>query len=246
MREKKFKIMIEYDGTDYCGWQKQPNARTVQGIIEKALSNITGKYSPVHGAGRTDAGVHASAQTAHFECRTRLGAVDIMAALAGNLPPDIAVTKCNEAPAGFHARFSALSRRYVYYTKIRPTALWRRYFHVLHFEPDLQAMRTAAREMIGRRDFKSFAASGKAGLSTICDMTGLDIIREGSVIYFQIESDRFLRKMVRTIVGTLLEIGKDKYPPELIEDILNKRNREAAGPALPPNGLFLTGVTYKK
>jgi tRNA pseudouridine38-40 synthase len=238
------KLILEYDGTDFHGWQKQLGLRTVQGMMEGALATVTGETVQITGAGRTDAGVHATGQVCSFATSSALPPARLRAALTAHLPADILIRAAAEAPRAFHARFSALSRRYTYVVRTEPTALYRRYAHVVPFALDVECMRRAAEYLLGERDFKSFAATGEEERSTLCCMKRVEIGRSGAVLSFRVEADRFLHKMVRTMVGTLLEVGRGKIPPERIEEIVRTRERTAAGPTLPPHGLFLVEVVY--
>lgn len=241
---RNIKIILEYDGTDFRGWQKQEGRRTIQGTLEEALGMVLGKGVSVHGAGRTDAGVHAWGQVCHFLCETRLSAQRLARAASACLPEDIRIREADEVDLDFHARFSAVSRKYAYYVRTEPTALWRRYFYIAKHQFDVKAMKTAAWHLMGEKDFASFTPERSIEGSTVCRVLGLEIVRTGKVLSIAVESDRFLHKMVRTMVGTLLEVGRGKIPPEQVKEILGKKKRSSAGPTLPPNGLFLLGVRY--
>jgi tRNA pseudouridine38-40 synthase len=245
MTERTIKLILEYDGTDFHGWQKQPELRTVQRTVEEALATVTGEEIQAVAAGRTDAGVHATGQVCSFVCVSELPLERLRAALTAHLPPDIRVPAAAEMPASFHARFSARSRRYTYLVRTEPTALYGRFMHVCPFEFDVQRMRSASGYLLGERDFASFAASGYEERSTRCWMKRVEIRQSGALTSFHIEADRFLHKMVRTVVGTLLEVGRGRIPPERIEEIVCTRDRSAAGPTLPPQGLFLVEVVYE-
>jgi tRNA pseudouridine38-40 synthase len=244
MNERTIKLILEYDGTNFHGWQKQPGLRTVQGTIEGALATATGEDIQTIAAGRTDAGVHATGQACSFAFASVLPPARLKAALTAHLPADILVRDAAEMPQSFHARFSALARRYTYFVRTEPTALYRRFVHVFPYELDIARMRRASDYLLGDRDFASFAAAGDEERSTRCRMKRLEIRQSGLLISFHIEADRFLHKMVRTMVGTLLEVGRGKIPPERIEEIVCTRDRTAAGPTLPPHGLFLVVVVY--
>ncbi len=241
---KNLKLVLEYDGTDFHGWQKQQDLRTVQGVVESAIEAFHGEAANVIGAGRTDAGVHAWGQVCNFELDTGLSADRIVKAVGAKLPPDVRIRSGDEVPPEFHARFSALSRRYGYYIRTSPTAIWRRFFHVVSFPVDIWAMKKAARLLLGERDFSSFAPARSKDGPTRCLLTELDIHQTGDVFSFTLEADHFLHHMVRVIVGTLLEVGRGRIPAEQIEDIACKRDRNAGGPTLPPNGLFFLEVKY--
>jgi len=241
---RRYRLTLEYDGTDFHGWQRQPRVRTVQGCIEEALGRIAGRAVKTYGAGRTDAGVHATGQVCHFDCAVKMGVDKFERAVACNLPPDIVLRSLEEANADFHARFSAVARKYSYFVRTTPTALYRRFFHCINFSPDVAAMLEAAGLLLGEHDFSSFCNAKEEDLPPVCTLQRFEIRASGPVISFHLEANRFYYRMVRTLVGTLLEIGQGRIPPERIVEILGKRERRAAGPTLPPNGLFLTEVVY--
>jgi len=241
---KNFKVHLEYDGTDFHGWQRQPGLRTVQGTLEDVLEQVLRDRVTVNGAGRTDAGVHATGQVCSFAAETPRTPREIGGALASLLPEDIQVHRVDEADPGFHARFSATGRRYVYYIRTEPSAIWRRYAHVVSFALDLDAMRGAAARLRGERDFASFTPIRSTDVPTVCDLREISIDQRDEVIAVTLRADHFLHHMVRVIVGTLLEIGRGRMTPEHIDTIVCKKDRTAAGPTVPPNGLFLVEVEY--
>ncbi len=243
---RNFKLGIEYDGTDFHGWQRQPGLRTVQGLIEEAFAGIVGKEVQLNGAGRTDAGVHALAQVGNTVIDTSLEPVQLGKALASKLPVDIHVYSIEEVDMKFHARFSATNRRYSYYLRTEPTAIWRRFAYVVTPPLDLDEMRNAAASMVGDQDFTSFTPTRTADEHpTQCDVRHVDVTQHDEIVAVTVEADHFLHHMVRVIVGTLLEVGRGRYGAEHIEEILCKKDRNLAGPTVPPNGLFLTDVGYK-
>ena len=243
-----FKLTIEYDGTRYSGWQRQAEAPTVQAEIEKALAVMIRTAVTVHGAGRTDAGVHALGQTASFRCDTRLDRDQILKGLNSLLPPDIAVLECRRAPEEFHARFSAKAKRYRYRVLNREirSALERRNSWFVHRPLDLAALLQAAGRLIGRRDFKAFESAGSPRAHTIRNVTAADWVHDppSGLLLFHIEADGFLRCMVRNIVGTLVAVGRGKLDPAGIDAILASRDRRQAGPTAPACGLFLVVVRF--
>jgi len=241
---RNFKLTLEYDGTDFHGWQRQPGLRTVQGTIEEALENIVGRNVPVDGAGRTDAGVHAFGQVASVKTEARLGAEELHRALSANIPEDINIYHLEEADAKFHARFSATSRRYVYYLRTETTAIWRRFAHVVTYPLDIGRMQSAAAALLGEQDFTSFTPKQSLDAPPVCNVLNADVEDVDEVISVTLVADRFLHNMVRVIVGTLVEVGRGKIPVEQIKDIVGKKDRTAAGPTTPPNGLFLMEVRY--
>ena len=241
---RNFKLLTEYDGTDFHGWQKQPGLRTVQGVLEGAVENIFRQPVAVHGAGRTDAGVHATGQACNFVVDTPRAPKEVGGALASLLPEDIRVHRVDEVDLQFHARFSATGRRYVYYLRTEPTAIWRRFAHVVTYPLDIEAMRAAAEHLIGEKDFASFTPVRFTDIPTVCDLRELDIQQKDDVITITFRADHFLHHMVRVIVGTLIEVGRGKLSAERIGSILCRKDRTAAGPTIPPNGLFLADVEY--
>jgi len=239
---RNFKLTIEYDGTEFHGWQVQPDVRTVQGELMRALGEL-GSGIAITGAGRTDAGVHASGQVASARLETRLDAPTVARALNAKLPRDVWVRNIEEVPLSFNARFDARSRTYRYIVTKRPTPLWRRHFHYYGGELDIRAMRRAARELVGEHDFSSFCSSADSSGTKICRVMATELVEAPPLISFDITADHFLHTMVRSIAGTLIEIGAGK--PWKMREIVERRDRGAAGPTFPPNGLYLVEVRYE-
>lgn len=241
-----FKLTIEYDGTNYHGWQVQPNGITVQETIETALERITGQKLRIHSSGRTDAGVHALGQCAHFACNTNLTPEIMQKALNALLPPDIVIKDSIGVDEHFHARFSAKSKRYRYtiYNHKLPGAIGRQYALHIQKELNMATMAQAAGYLIGEHDFKGFECVGTLHSTTIRHVTEAVFIPDLPYLYFEIEANGFLRYMVRSIVGTLLEIGLGKRSPEDIKAILSSGERKLAGVTAPPHGLALLYVNY--
>lgn len=240
---RNFKLTIEYDGTDFHGWQVQPDVRTVQGEIMSVLGEL-GRDVALTGAGRTDAGVHASGQVANALLETRHDVKTMARALNAKLPRDVSIKGIEEVPLSFNARFDARSRSYRYIITMRPTPLWRRYFH--HYwggELDMGMMRRAARELVGEHDFSSFCSSADSSKTKVCRIMAAELYEAPPLLSFDITADHFLHTMVRSIVGTLIEIGAGK--PRVMKEIIERRERSAAGPTLPPNGLYLVRVRYQ-
>jgi tRNA pseudouridine38-40 synthase len=233
---------VAYDGTAYSGFQIQPNAPTVQGELERVLAVMCAEPVRIAGAGRTDAGVHATGQVIDLRTTSGLGPDELERGVNALLPEDIAISDLEPAAESFHARFSATGRTYEY--RIRNAAvrepLWARREHWIPGELDVAAMREAAAHLIGRHDFAAFAA-GESGERTV---KRADWIVEGSVLRFEIESDAFLRGMVRGIVGTLLWVGRAKISVERFAEVLGARDRAIAGPSAPAKGLCLVAVRY--
>jgi len=241
---KNYRIVLAYDGTDFRGWQRQPEGRTVQGVIEEAVSKVTQKKTVVHGAGRTDAGVHALGQAASFRGAFRLADADLFRALNAVLPDDVRIFSLDEVPAGFHARRSARSKLYRYRIvhAPQPSPLDRRY--VLHwpYPLDLKAMRQAARLFVRTDDFTAF--SSNRDRSPVRTVARSEIRKTGPEIVYIIEAGGFLRYMVRTIVGTLIEVGRGRIPPGQVEEIFRRKDRALAGPTAAAKGLTLVRVDY--
>ncbi len=243
-----FKLILEYDGTNYSGWQRQAAEPTVQGEIEGALASMTRSPITLFGAGRTDAGVHALGQVANFHCDTRLGPETFLKGLNSLLPADIAVRDCRAVPEEFHARFDARSKIYRYHLLNREAraAVGRSYAWFIHRPLDLDAMRRATAAIIGRHDFKAFESAGSPRAHTVRNVTAAGWTeREDRRFTFQIEADGFLRCMVRNIVGTLVAVGLGRIAPGEVREILDSRDRRRAGAAAPPQGLFLISVRYE-
>jgi len=243
-----FKLVIEYDGTAYHGWQRQSNTRTIQGAIEDALKTITGQSVTLIGSGRTDAGVHATGQVASFCLETRLPSDVFAKGLNSLLPPDIVIKDCAAVDETFHARYGARSKVYDYRILNRPTpaALFRQYAWHIRNPLDLEAIRRAMVCLKGELDFSAFEGAGSPrshALRTVIDVNLAGKDADGYVV-FSIEADGFLRHMARNIVGTLVDVGLGKISPEAFEDILISKDRKQAGTTAPAHGLFLREVKY--
>ena len=233
---------MAYDGTAYAGFQIQPNARTVQGELERVLAVICGEPVRITGAGRTDAGVHASGQVIDLRTTSGLGSAELERGVNALLPEDIAVSGLEPAEDSFHARFSATGRTYEY--RVRNAAvrdpLWTRREHLHPGVLDVAAMRAAAAQLVGRHDFAAFAA-GESGERTV---RRAEWIADGNILRFEIEADAFLRGMVRGIVGTLLWVGRGKMTALRFGEVMRAGDRELAGPSAPAKGLCLVAVRY--
>lgn len=241
-----FKATVEYDGTDLRGFQWQHGERTVQGELEAALRLRTGQDVRVTGAGRTDAGVHALGQVVSFGATTNIPVERMALALNSALRGDISIRQVEETDGAFSARFSASSRLYAYLILNRPlrSALTRRYAAFWREPLDVAAMQAGAARLLGERDFASFATQVEPEQTTLRDVTRCQVGRYGRFVIVRIEANAFLRGMVRAITGTLIEVGGGKRGPEDIETILQARDRGAAGPSAPPQGLCLLKVRY--
>ena len=242
-----YRLIIEYDGTDFHGWQKQKDDRTVQGEMEKALAVMTGKNIVINGSGRTDAGVHAYGQTANFKSDTGLSPEVFQKGLNSLLPDDIVIRDCCYADETFHARYDVTRKLYRYHILNRriPSAIDRRYVWFIRKQLDLTAMNAAAGHLAGSHDFKAFEGTGSPRSSTIRHVFRAELHQKDTAkVVFEIEADGFLRFMVRNIVGTLTEVGLGKMTPGDFKEILLSRDRSLAGATAPPQGLFLVRVAY--
>jgi tRNA pseudouridine38-40 synthase len=242
--KKNFKIVIEYDGTDFVGWQRQTNGRSVQETIENALEKIVQQNIGIVGAGRTDSGVHARGQVANFTLETLLTPSELFRALNGVLPDDVAILSVNEAENDFSARYSATAREYGYYISRVPTAINRRYSWSLGYQLDVPAMNLVCRELIGRYDFQSFCKADSSVDNYFCTVMDASWSERESSLLFTIRANRFLHGMVRALVGTMVDIGRGHLSAGNFAEILSSKNRTKAGQSAPPHGLFLERVIY--
>ncbi len=242
---RNIKLSLEYDGTNYSGWQIQPNGVTIQGVLTEFLNRLEGKPVTLHGAGRTDAGVHALNQVASFFTEKTLPCNKLRRAINGNLPPDIRVTEIEEMPLDFHARFSATGKSYCYQLAVGEivSPFEYRYFYHYPYKLDLEKMQLGANLLLGTHDFSAFATQPETN-SRVRTVTSINLTQKQDKISFQVEGNGFLRYMVRTIVGTLLEVGRGKIVPENIADILASGERSKAGATAPACGLTLLKVNY--
>lgn len=244
---KNFKLILEYDGTAYFGWQRQKKERTIQGEIETAIQGVIGEKTTVHGSGRTDAGVHALGQTANFLCRTRLNSEEMHRALNALLPKDISVRGCEPVPETFHARFDAIGKTYRYCIDNRPVrpAVGRQYAWHISSPLDLTAIQKALPHIRGTQDFKAFEGAGSPRDHTVRTVSRASIQRDNNgQVEFEISANGFLRFMVRNLVGTLVDVGLGKRTPDDVKDIREAQDRGRAGITAPPHGLFLMNVEY--
>jgi len=245
--ERNFKLVIEYDGTDLAGWQRQPDQPSVQAHLEAAFLRLTGQPVSVIGAGRTDAGVHARGQVAHFKGKTRLTPLELLRGANALIPHQIAVLGAEEAPPDFHARYHARSKVYdyaLYPAPVRST-LNRLYAWHLPCELDLKMMAQALTSLEGEHDFASFQSTGSAVKNTVRRMfeASLDERPDG-LVRVTLEADGFLRHMARAIVGTLVEVGRGRVSPKEFQRILEAKDRSLAGATAPAHGLCLREVKY--
>jgi len=243
----RYRIDVAYDGTDYAGWQIQPNGVTVQQRLEEAIKALTGEAPKVHGSGRTDQGVHAARQVAHFDLQRAVPLQTLTRGLNGLLPKDIRVGRVTKAAADFHARRSATGKEYRYFiwNAELMSPFLRRYR--AHVKPPLNvaAMREAAAHLVGRHDFAAFTANpNRAVESTIRNLTLLAVSKRGRTVTITARADGFLYRMVRSLAGFLIRVGEGAVSPGEAPSILSSRTRTARVPTAPPQGLFLWNVKY--
>ena len=245
---RRIRLVLEYDGTNYSGWQRQSNARTVQETVEDAVFSLTGERVTVTGASRTDAGVHALGQSAHFDTMSRIPGEKFAWALNTRLPADVRVSLSQDVPGDFHARFSGKGKHYRYLLQDSPHegALTRfTHAHSL-YRLDEDAMAREAQDLIGRHDFAAFAASGSVVKDTVRTITRADVRRAGSEIRLDIEGTGFLYNMVRIIAGTLMGVGAGKLAPGAFLRAYGSRDRLDLGVTAPAKGLTLMEVFYEE
>ena len=245
---KRIKLTVAYDGTDYCGWQIQKNGITVEEVVNRALSRLTGEEITVVGASRTDAGVHARGNVAVFDTDTRIPAERIAYAVNALLPEDVVVVRSEEVPAGWHPRKCVSVKTYEYRTlnKEFPDPVRRRDTYFVSFSLDIERMRRAAEYLKGEHDFKSFCSAQTAVETTVRTIYDLDIKKEGEIITIRVRGNGFLYNMVRIIAGTLAGVGRGYFEPEDMERVLEAKDRTKAGVTAPPQGLILVGIEYEK
>ena len=243
---RKIKLLLEYEGTQYHGWQYQPNGLTIQEVLEDRLSRITQQKTPVIGSGRTDSGVHAEGQVAHFTTGSSMTPRQFLKALNSLLPHDIVVKKVEEVDAAFHARKSATRKiyRYTVLNRDYPSALFCRQSHYVAQPLNIAAMRQAAQDFIGQHDFSAFQGAGCEAKSPVREIYDLRVKKRKDWLQISFDGSGFLKHMVRNIVGTLVEVGHGKIAPDAIPGILASRERRQAGPTAPARGLCLVEVFY--
>lgn len=244
---RRIHLTVEYDGTNYAGWQRQANAMTVQEAIERAVQRLTGEAVCVSGASRTDAGVHALGQSAHFDTESRIPAEKFSFALNTMLPPDIRVVRSEEAAADFHARFSGRGKRYRYLIHAAPHAgALNRLTHAHVIYPlDVEKMRAEAKALVGTHDFAAFAASGSVVKDTVRTIWRADVEQSGPEICLIVEGNGFLYNMVRIIAGTLIGVGSGKLAPGAFRRAIESGDRLDLGITAPAHGLTLMEVFYE-
>jgi tRNA pseudouridine38-40 synthase len=243
---RNLKLVIEYDGTHYQGWQSQNNGLTIQDVFEKALSQILNQKIRLNGSGRTDSGVHALGQVANFKTESTLETNALLKGTNSLLPPDILIKSIEEVPENFHARFSATSRIYEYriWNAPQPSVFCRSYSWWVQTPLDIEVMHKAALYLIGWHNFSSFQGADHEKVSPEREVREVAFQHEGPEVIFFIQANAFLRHMVRNIIGTLVEVGKSKMSHQEFVEIVEARDRTKAGKTAPAQGLFLKEVCY--
>jgi pseudouridylate synthase I len=244
---RRIMMVIAYDGTNYCGWQIQPNCVTVEDTINKTLSRLLGESIRVLGVSRTDSGVHALGNVAVFDTTAKIQAEKVAFALNTKLPKDIRIQESYEVALDFHPRYAKSHKIYEYkiwnHTFLDPT---KRLYSLFHYIPlDIELMKRAAQYLVGEHDFKSFCAAKTDVVVTIREIYSIDITQEDKMITIRVKGNGFLYNMIRIIVGTLMNVGAKVYEPEYIKEILEAKDRNKAGPTVRPEGLTLVKIGYK-
>ena len=243
---RNIKLIIEYDGKGFNGWQKQPNKLNIQGEIEKAIEEITQEKVDLIASGRTDAGVHSLGQTANFKTNSKIPADKLAFAINSKLKKSIRIKSAEEVDERFHSRYSVKSKKYRYTinNSLHGTALYRDMEYHFPVKLNVEKMKEAAKYFEGEHDFKAFKASGTSSKSSVRKIYKAEVYQIGEKIYIELTGNGFLYNMVRIISGTLLDVGIGKIKPEEIIEIIESKDRKRAGKTLPANGLCLVEVTY--
>ena len=244
---KRVKIVVAYDGTNYCGWQVQPNGLSVQEVLEKHLSDLLCEEIRITGASRTDAGVHALGNVAAFNTSARMAADRISFAMNTRLPADIRIQESAEVPMEFHPRFANTVKTYEYriFNRKFPDPTKRLYSFFYHYPLDVEKMQRAASYLVGEHDFKSFCSIHTQAETAVRTIYSLDVIREGDMIRIRVTGNGFLYNMVRILAGTLINVGFGVTDPAEIPGMIEARDRQAAGPTAPAHGLTMIGIEYE-
>lgn len=242
----RIKLIVEYDGSNYHGFQRQKNAHTIQEEIENGIVKLVGQNIPIKSAGRTDTGVHALGQVVAFDTSSSIPPDKWRFALNSVLPPDIRVISSELAIPDFHPRYDAISKVYKYkiYRKVQGKTIFRNYALCMTEPLNIPAMQQACKLIEGKHNFKSFCASGSSVKSFERNVINCSLTEEWPFVNLEIEANGFLYNMIRIIMGTLLEIGQNNLSPKIITDIIRAENRSAAGPTAPPQGLYMVEVKY--
>ena len=236
---------VEYDGTRYAGWQVQVGHESVQSVIERALTTVLRCKITIVGAGRTDAGVHGRGQGMHFDCSDSVNIDKLLYAVNSIMPRDVSLYNMRTVPDDFHARYSAIERRYRYHLSLRKMPLMLNRTYQVTYPLDWDRMELEAKSLLGTHDFRAFCASRTSTINMVCTVTQAFFERHDDNVVFQISADRFIYKMVRSVVGTLLDIGRGALNVPIV-DILAGKNRLGAGETAPPTGLVLEWVSYRE
>lgn len=241
---RDIKLHIEYDGTNFVGWQAQAAGRTVQDEINKVLDQILQEPINLIGSGRTDSGVHARGQVASFRTNSHMGVGSMQSGLNGILPEDIYIHAVEEVAEGFNARYDAKERVYRYFISMKPTPIGRHYQWFVKYDLNLVSMNAVAAQIIGDHDFESFCKSDPEARHYRCTVTASSWKETPSTYIFEVRANRFLHGMVRALVGTMVDVGRGFIPVSAFRDIMAAKDRRKAGMAAPPQGLFLEEVIY--
>ena len=243
---RNIKLIIEYDGTNYAGWQRQPNVMTIQEKIERAIEELTGEETQIIGSSRTDAGVHAKGFTANFHTNSKIIVEKLTGGINSKLPPDIVILHSFEMAHEFHSRYNSTGKQYSYsiLNRRESVAVGRNYMYHHKRILNIEAMKAAAQYFIGTHDFFAFKNLGSSAKTSVRTITQLDIIKNEDMIKVYIAADGFLYNMVRIIVGTLIRVGEGKIKPNEIKNIIESKERAKAGKSVPPGGLCLEEVFY--
>lgn len=244
--KRRVKLIISYDGTNYCGWQVQINGITVEEVINRELSRMLGEDIAVIGASRTDSGVHALGNVAVFDTFSKIPPEKMCFALNQRLPDDIRIQDSCEVTLDFHPRYCDSTKTYEYKILNRrfDNPVMRLYTHFVYMPLDYEKMQEAAKYLVGEHDFKSFCSARTQVTDTVRTIYSLDVSKEDDIIKIRISGNGFLYNMVRIIVGTLIKVGLKVYPPEYVKEILEACDRNVAGPKAPAKGLTLIGIVY--
>ncbi len=241
---RDLKLLIEYDGTNFVGWQTQANGRSVQEEITKVLDQILQEPINLIGSGRTDSGVHARGQVASFRTHASLGLGSILSGLNGLLPEDVYVHSVEEVPEGFSARYDARERVYRYYVSLKPTSIGRQYHWFVKYDLNLDAMNTVAARIVGEHEFESFCKYEAEVNHYRCTIFHSEWRERSGILIYEIRGNRFLHGMVRALVGTMIDVGRGFTAISSFDEIVKAKDRRRAGMAAPAQGLFLEEVLY--
>lgn len=241
---RNIRLLLEYDGTGFVGWQVQAQGRSVQGELEHTLKQLLQENISVIGSGRTDAGVHARGQVANFRTTRGWPIKKIHRALSATIPEDVVVRTAEEVPLGFHSRYSAIERRYQYFVSMAKRAVARQYCWYIPYALDLAAMNQASELVHGQHDFEAFSKADSGTTSYVCTVNSAEWRSEDPFLIFQIRADHYVRGMVRALVGTLVDVGRGYRTVDEFNAILLNKDRSNVGSAAPPSGLFLEEVRY--